>query len=181
MTLFYKLKRLVKADAHALVEGLEEPRWILDQLVRDMEAELENTTLILNEKRQGLHVKTTHAASNREFLKKTERDADLAFEEKREDLAKAMIKRLIICERQSLVLQDEIKTMQQEVEECEKALTEKHKLLDEILRRRETVVMTSSSESCTEVTRSEVRGDGNLDHEVEIEFLRRLRARKEAV
>jgi phage shock protein A len=41
MSLIYRIKRLVKSDVHAFVEGLEDPKWVLAQAIRDMEEELE--------------------------------------------------------------------------------------------------------------------------------------------
>ncbi|MBU1917024.1 PspA/IM30 family protein, partial [bacterium] len=93
MTLIYRIKRLIKADAHALVDGLEEPKWILNQAIRDMETELQNQKSLFEDyknKAEQLHKKIESLSM---CLAQNEKDIDLAIDEKREDIAKHLIKK----------------------------------------------------------------------------------------
>lgn len=100
MTLAYKIKRLIKADAHAVVDQFERPDRILAQAIRDMEVELAKLEEKVSQHRTALN-KTEETLS---LLKETIIEVDdgvrLAVAEKKEDLAKSLIRRFLGLKRQ---------------------------------------------------------------------------------
>ena len=99
MALINRISRLFKADFHAVLDQIEEPAALLKQAIRDMEDDLVST-----EQRIALCVHDQQALS----VRKTELESaigdfnkqlDLCFESKKDDLAKGLIKKKLEAER----------------------------------------------------------------------------------
>jgi phage shock protein A len=100
MTLMTRMIRLFKADAHGLLDLLEDPEAVLRQAIRDMEAEIENGEQVLT----GLTRKEERLQGFRttleEHLREYEHQIDLCFAEGHHDLARTFIrKRLEVQKR----------------------------------------------------------------------------------
>jgi phage shock protein A len=99
MTLMTRMIRLFKADAHGLLDLLEDPQAVLRQAVRDMEAEIENGEQVLTgltrqeERLQGLRT------TLEEHLREYERQIDLCFEEGNHDLARRFIRKRLEAQK----------------------------------------------------------------------------------
>ncbi|MBU0504873.1 MAG: PspA/IM30 family protein [bacterium] len=180
MTLIYRIKRLIKADAHALVDGLEEPKWILNQAIRDMETELQNQKSLFEDyknKAEQLHKKIESLSM---CLAQNEKDIDLAIDEKREDIAKHLIKKGFIYKKNLFLHQDQKELLSKDLDRLEVELKEKEKAYDEITARAEHVTFDSGKKDVFDEAKTLVAKDISLDHEVEIEFLRRVKRNKKA-
>ena len=179
MTLVSRIKRLVKADAFALIEGMEDPKWILAQAIRDMEEELQSESKLLEERKMTL-VKIRNSLSQLgETIKLNESDIELAMNEKRDDIAKALIRKKIVCETRLKNLRSEEKALHEAVGKSEEQFLKRKQSYADIVQRSENLEwkneFCSDAFSCAnEITNS----TGVIDHEVEIEFLRRLRETK---
>jgi phage shock protein A len=104
MTLFDRIATLVKADAHGVVESLEERSLLLKQYLREAEYALDQQRVRLaavGEHEQQL----AEALAQREAeLATCEEDIALALAGSKEDLARFAIRRLIPCRREAEVL-----------------------------------------------------------------------------
>lgn len=177
MTLLYRIKRLIKADAYAMVEGLEEPKWILAQSIRDMEEELDKSSSVLLEKKGKLEsfIKQIHTIKLDQ--KNMDNDIELALGEKREDIAKVLIKKLLLSKKSLELLLEQSEQYQKDVNNLEKEYDEKKQVFDDICIRSETKIFPARDD-CFDEAKGIVRQDCSLEHEVELEFLRRLKKKK---
>jgi phage shock protein A len=178
MKFFDRLTTLIKADAHGVVDALEERSLLLRQQVR--EAELE-----LLQKRARVEALTEEGARLRDELERCTRrmaaldeDIDLALDGEKEDLARFAIRRVIPERRELAALEAQIA----EVEETRGKLAER---LEEQERQFEALRQRARTH-LAEAARSEgdLQGFGEpavADEEVELELLRRRQQRAEGV
>jgi phage shock protein A len=175
MTLIYRIKRLIKADAHALVDGLEEPKWILNQAIRDMEAALEKKRSCIEQKINQNEQLLKKIENINLHFNKNENDIDLAIDERREDIAKHLIKKNIIFKKNMSIISDQKEQLSSELDRLEEDLKVKEKAYDEITARAEHVVFEKNEPDVFGETKAILDKEISLDHEVEIEFLRRVK------
>jgi phage shock protein A len=168
--LFQRIAMLLKADAHGVIESIEERSLLLKQCVREAEIEL-------NRKRARLEVVRDEAKRLRETLARTEEetraldeDVALALSGGKEELARFAARRLLTHRRSG----DTLRAQLAERDEEEQTLAERVEVQQaqfESLRARvraELSRRTESSEPGTWVCESAV-----ADEEVELELLRR--------
>ena len=178
MKFFDRLTTLIKADAHGVVDALEERSLLLRQHVR--EAELE-----LLQKRARVEALTEEEARLRDELERCARrmaaldeDIALALDGEKEELARFAIRRMIPERRDLAALEAQIA----EVDETRAKLAERLEEQEhqfEALRQR-------ARAHLAEATRCEgdLQGLGEpmvADEEVELELLRRRQQRAEGV
>jgi phage shock protein A len=183
MSLAYRVKRLVKSDMHALVEGLEDPKWVLAQALRDMEEELEKMEGELVTRRSQIDKIKDRVIASEAIASALENDIEFAMQEKREDIAKNLIRKLIVTRKtledlskRSKVCAEELTNLEQDYR-LKKGAYEDIKGRCEILNLRR--IDDDAFQAATRLVSQESGTDGTLEHQVEIEFLRRLQRRKE--
>ncbi|HEX5035803.1 MAG TPA: PspA/IM30 family protein [bacterium] len=183
MSLAYRVKRLVKSDMHALVEGLEDPKWVLAQALRDMEEELEKMESDLVVRRTQIDKIKDRVIASEAIASALENDVDFAMQEKREDIARNLIRKLIVTRKtlddlskRSKVCAEELVGLEQDYR-LKKGAYEDIKGRCEILNLRR--IDDDAFQAATRLVSQEGGTDGTLEHQVEIEFLRRLQKRKE--
>ena len=178
MKLFDRMTTLIKADAHGVVDALEERSLLLRQHLR--EAELE-----LLQKRARVEALTEEEARLRDELARCgkriaalDEDIALALDGEKEDLARFAIRRVIPERKEWSALEAQIG----EVEETRAKVAERLEEQEcqfEALRQRARVHLAEAT-----------RGEGDLpalmepgvaDEEVELELLRRRQQRAEGV
>jgi phage shock protein A len=178
MKFFDRLTTLVKADAHGVVDALEERSLLLRQHVR--EAELE-----LLQKRARVEALTEEEARLRDELERCTRrvaalneDIALALDGEKEDLARFAIRRVIPERRELVALEAQIAEVDETRAKLAERLGEQEQQF-EALRHR-------ARAHLAEATRREgdLQGLGEpvvADEEVELELLRRRQQRAEGV
>ncbi len=180
MSLTYRIKRLIKSDLNALVEDLEDPRGILSQALRDMEEELERMEGAITAKESHLLKLKEGITACSETIDRLDHDIDFAIGEKREEIAKAFI-------RKHLITHETLKAMKAEQQACAK----EHKEMEaEFQSRQEDYQRIKAESQHFNLSRQEddvfeaagrlVPTDSTLEHQVELEFLRRIQDTKEA-
>lgn len=109
MTLIHRVARLFRADAHALLDRIEEPDLVLRQSVQEMQQEID-----AERRRQRLMEQEASAVARRraELSRELERlgeQLDVCFESGHQDLARGLIRRRLEAERlgQSLASEQE--------------------------------------------------------------------------
>jgi len=180
MSLIYRIKRLVKSDLHAFVEGMEEKKWILAQAIRDMEEELE---------RMGKEIEMKKVASTRvkesirgaeATLSRTETDIEFSMQEKLEDIAKTLIRKLILTQKNLERFRKEEEVLTQDLHKADLDFQAKRRSYEEICTRAETLHLERLGEDVFQSASNLVPEEGSLKSQVELEFLRRLQKVKEA-
>jgi phage shock protein A len=183
MSLAYRIKRLVKSDAHALVEGLEAPKWVLAQALRDMEEELEKMEADLGVRRSQIAKMKDRMIAGEAILSALENDIDFAMREKREDIAKNLIRKLLMAKKASEDLSQRSKTCEEALVAVEEDYRVKKGAYEDIKGRCEILNLSrvddDAFQAAARLVTQERVPDVALDQQVEIEFLRRLQKHKE--
>ena len=167
--LIQRIGRLVQADAHGLVESLEDRSLLLKQHLREAELELQHkrarVEALADEERQIRE----DAARLEEALAGAEQDARLALEQDRDDLARFAIRKLI-------PKRDELSALRSRLAErsAERARLEEKRALQEFefeeLRAR---VRAQLADASREAHSAGFVEPPVSDEEVEMELLRR--------
>ncbi len=99
MALMTRFSRLLRADAHAILDQLEEPEVLLKQAVRDMEEELTaNEERMRREEAQLEHL-DYQATEVRNLIKRFDEEIQVCFAAEKEALAKNFIRRKLESEQ----------------------------------------------------------------------------------
>ncbi|MFO1519614.1 MAG: PspA/IM30 family protein [bacterium] len=179
MSLLYRLKRLIKSDLHALVEGMEDQKWVLAQALRDMEEELERLSQTIHAEKtrqQRLNAKIESLAASTPPL---ERDIDFAMGEKREEIAKSFIKKLLLARQTLEKLKEETTQLARDLEKREAEHQTKKRSYEEIAARCESLHLERLNDDVFASASKLIPEESSLNHQVEIEFLKRLQKNKE--
>ena len=168
--LIHRINRLVAADAHGLVESLEDRALLLKQHLREAELELQHKraraeALAEDERRIAETAKRLEAA-----LARNEQDAQLALTEDRDDLARFSIRKLIPLQRELAALAARSHELADERVRIQDKL-ESQQADYEQLRARVRAQLASPEQTSEPMTEPVV-----ADEEVEMELLRRKRA-----
>ena len=122
MTLIARISRLFKADFHAVLDQVEEPRLLLQQAIREMEEELHAGELRWREmavEREGLN---TRQQTLQRAVTDMDEELDLCFDDGKSELAREIIKR-------KLQIHYALQQVAARLEAVEKALQESKKAL----------------------------------------------------
>jgi len=183
MSLGYRLKRLIKSDMHALVEGLEDPKWVLAQALRDMEEELEKIEADLGVRRNHWGKIKDRLIANQAITTALENDIEFAMQEKREDIAKNLIRKLILTRRNLEDLVQKDKVFAEDLVNVEEDYRLKKGAYEDVRGRCEVLnlkrIDDDAFQAAARLVSEDGRGDTSIDQQVEIEFLRRLQKEKE--
>lgn len=174
MSLIYRIKRLIKSDAHQIVDGLEDPKGILAQALRDMEAELERLESELKTAEGRVEVLDRKRQAWEEALANLESDIGLAMREKREDIAKALIRKALVLRKNLRGTADEKTVLAADAHALRAELADKRGVLGEIRVKADAFALKAgvAGRGCRAAS---VPLETPLEEEVELEFLRRLK------
>jgi phage shock protein A len=175
MGLLNRLNMLAKADAHGVVDAIEDRSLLLKQHVR--EAELE-----LNRKRARLGAlqaehKTLEEESRRtqDQIKSLDEDVALAIEGGKEDLARFAIKKLLPLHRRLKRMEERLKEVVEEQGSLSKILTEQEGEFESLRARVRAYLAQAGTDSVLTDPLSEPVVE---EEEIEIELLRRMQPKK---
>src|SRR2546425_1114591 len=100
MTLITRITRLVKADLHGILDGLEEPEEVIKQAIRDMEEDIATQERHLEELRAVLQRLARETQETTTAMQEIESQIDICFAAENEPLARNLIrKRLEMARR----------------------------------------------------------------------------------
>lgn len=182
MSLGHRIKRLVKSDLHALVEGLEDPKWVLAQAIRDMEEELEKIESELGARRSQLSKVKDKLIAHEAIVSALENDIEFAMREKKEDIAKNLIRKHLLAKKNV----EDLGRKGAEIEEVLLKIEEDYRIkkgaYEDIRGRCEVLnlkrVDDDAFQAASRLVSDEGLTESALNHQVEIEFLRRLQSLK---
>ena len=100
MTLITRITRLVKADLHGILDGLEEPEEVIKQAIRDMEEDIATQERHREELRAVLQRLARETQETTTAMQEIEQQIDICFAAENEPLAKNLLrKRLEMARR----------------------------------------------------------------------------------
>ncbi len=116
MILVNRLRRLIAADVHAVLDRIEEPEAVLKQAVRDMAAAIEAGEAQLEQRRAGAQSHRHRLTELEASLESLERKLDHSLERDDESLARTLVRRKL----EALRLRDRLRLAAAALdEECE--------------------------------------------------------------
>jgi phage shock protein A len=181
MALITRISRLFKADFHAVLDQVEEPRMLLKQAIREMEDGLSETEL-----------RQRHTLSERDELKQRqdelekalsdiEEELDICFESNEADLARELIKRKLQTQRLAKRVSALLRAAEKELIGHQKILQENRATLESMRQKAELIPerLTKNDRghpAIDDITWSP-RELGVSDNDIEIAYLREKKRR----
>ena len=176
MALFERLAVLLRADAHGMVDALEDDRLLLRQHLRDAEAALAGKKARL----EALHAEARDLGRAGERLNQRradlEGDVELALDEQRDDLARFSIQKLLPIRDQLTGLADRDRSLSREISELAALVKEQEDQLEDLRLRVQAAVDREAGEGDLwgyGVDGFRSSGRRITDEDVELELLRR--------
>ena len=181
MNVLNRLFRLARADAHGVLDALEDRALVIRQCLREAELELERKRARRCELAGCL--KSSERERERLLAREGELDRDvaLAIERGESELARFAVRRLLGTRRQRELLDLTLRELRGEHDELDVKLAGQERELEELRQHAEVEIAREEARSaacCTgpDACASVTSGAGVLDEEVELELLRRQTA-----
>ena len=181
MTLMTRLERLFKADAHSILDWLEDPEAVLKQAFRDMEGEIEKGEQML--------VDLSRKETRLQFLVETvetkiaelEHQIDISFEEDNGELARTFIRKKLEAEKRLKTAARLVADVTANKDAQQRKIDEQKEQLRTIVEKMQLFVENLCQPISQEpVTAFESSPSAVSDEEVEIAFLHEKRKRSES-
>jgi phage shock protein A len=181
MNVIHRLFRLARADAHGVLEALEDRTLVIRQCLREAELELER------KRARRAELASCLASSERErerlFSREGELDRDvaLAIEGEESELARFAVRRLLGARRQRELVDVRLREMRAEHDALDAKLADQERELEELRQQAEAEIALEEARRaacCASDTGSGAVASGAAvcDEEVELELLRRRAA-----
>ncbi len=173
MGLLTRMTTLFKADAHGVVDSIEDRSLLLKQHLREAEAELARKRA--RHEALGAEEKESREASKHLAIeiKRLEEDVALALDGDKEELARFAVKKLLGLKRRAEQLDRRAKQLREEREELEKQIEKQDQELSELrVRVKSFLARARAGEEDIRFVEPVVE-----DEEIEIELLRRRQDR----
>lgn len=122
MALVKRISQLFTADAHAVLDMIEDPLTLLKQAIRDMEAAIQTQQKKLSIEKNKLSQHESKQTKAQQELSLIDNDLDLCFDEKNETLARSLVKKKIFIKRVLQNLKEAIERTQETIANQSKQL-----------------------------------------------------------
>lgn len=173
MTLITRMSRLFRADLHAVLDRIEEPKALLLQAIREMEEALSQDGRLAQGLKRQHESLAAHEAELQAALRSLEEEMDLCFDSGEEALARGLIKRRLETERAVKAKGLQRKEVEAELAEVQARIEENRSRLETIRQKAEALAdLPGDFGSEAAWARPEI-GEG----EVEVAFLREKQKR----
>lgn len=175
MALIRRIARLFKADMHGILEQLEDPRAVLAQAVRDMEAEIEkNQTALREQTREIEHVERRKTECSKR-IDEINAQIQLCLKQSDETLAKSAIRRRLEMQAAARAAAQKAETLAKETANLQLKIKDQQKQLQSVREKMsilsESTVRAGVVENCfSDVCVTDMPGSVS-DEEVQIAYL----------
>ncbi|MEO0575696.1 MAG: PspA/IM30 family protein [Pseudomonadota bacterium] len=132
MALIYRLARLFKADAHAVLDRIEEPQALLKQSIRDMQSDLTQTEQRIAQRVHELETLSRQVRQLDEALTEHTTQLDLCFASGKEALARSVIRKKLAGEQLRAQIHSNAAQLNEQLETQRAALAHKRTTLDSL-------------------------------------------------
>jgi len=176
MALVTRLSRLFQADFHAVLDRIEEPDLQLRQAVREMQFALDQDQQrlkLLQHEATRLGKAATDAEAN---LKSFDEELDICLAAKKDDLARDLIRRKLIAEKQLQALQQQSVSVEAQRQNLTKQIDEQSQHLTSMKQKLELLVSDEDSFAAGKFNSA----DAIRNEEIEIALLREKERRAKA-
>jgi phage shock protein A len=170
MTLLQRMTRLLKADVHGLLDGLEVPEEVVKQTIRDMEEALAQKEQDLAALQRRLQRLQAEAQEIRRAGQGIDQHIDLCFEADNDTLARGFLRQRLATERQARQLARSTAELQTRHEALERTIAQQRQQLTAVIQQLDHLTATQEPESPAFF--SPGHGEAVIsDDEVEVAFL----------
>lgn len=163
MPLVQRISRLLRADAHAVLDRIEMPREMLRQSIRDMQSAIIDSDQALRVSRQRLADLTEQTSRAQALFDAIDGELDLCLDENKEELARKVIRRKLGLERRIKELDRQAETLAEESLELESMMERQRRSLESMQLKAEVfldepsrVGNTPGSEATDEISESDI-------------------------
>jgi len=171
MKLLDRITMLIRADAHGVVESIEDRNLLLKQYVREAEIEVDHKRARLAALAAGQEQLSSQQTRVQKQIEQLDADVELALDQGKDDLARFTIKKLLPARQQATHLQERLAQIQVEQDKLSERLTGQEAELEGM----KTKVRAYLAQPAPIV--EEFAGQyGIADEDVEMELLRRRQA-----
>lgn len=122
MAILTRLARLLKADLHALLDRMEAPDVLLQQALRDMEAELQQSRQQQQQRQQQLNQMERLQQNLQQQLLQQQSELDLCLEEHNDNLLRVLMRRHLETRQQLQLLQTRQQDLQAQISVAEQEI-----------------------------------------------------------
>ena len=177
MTLWTRLASLARADAHGVVDALEEPALVLRQQLREAECELQRKRCRIDALRADTEALIKEDRRLKERLRELDQDIELALANDKDELARFTIRRLVPMRRRRDVIARLLESQEEERSTLEETLGRQQMELESLEQRvKAQLGRLERGEDSQHLWQEEIV----TDEEIELELLRRRSADREA-
>lgn len=173
MALIARVSRLLKADLHAVLDGLEEPVSLLRQSIREMEDALAaRESEVKSLRAERLHL-DKRALDGEASTAELDRELDLCFAERNDDLARKLVRRKLKSQKDSAAARARLEAVADRLADAEAALAHERDALEHMRQKAECFAAPEVDRIC------DLRDEGFevADDEVEVAYLRERQRR----
>jgi phage shock protein A len=163
-----RVGRLVRADAHGIIESLEDRELLLKQHLREAELELQRKRARVATLEAEARQLTADAARLDRAVERLDDDTRLALAGAREDLARFALRKLLPLRSEAGALRERIEGLEAERERLAPTLEAQEIEFEALKRRIREQLATESRDD------GPFRSETAADEEIEMELLRRL-------
>ena len=176
MTLMHRVARLFRADAHALLDRIEEPDLTLRQAVQEMQEGLDGERRRRNLLEQEVKTLARQRAESSQELERLGEQLDVCFEAGNDDLARGLIRRRLEIQRLDQSLAAREADRREQLEGLKTRLAEQAARL-EAMRQRAELLAPRDTESNYDDCPPKMPEPLVRDEEVEVALLEERRRR----
>ena len=168
MTIMTRITRLFKADINGILDCIEEPRAMLKQAIRDMEAEVDGVARAVDEAGEEIKRFSSRTENLLADLEEVKNQIQLSFKADNEELARHFVKKKLDVETRLKSLELNVEAARKKRQQAEERRQAYRKRLDDIRSKAEAL----SDDQLTTSWQGDAEDKAVVSGcEVEIEFL----------
>ncbi len=177
MAIITRIKRLFRADVHAILDAAEEPDVLLKQAIREMQETLDLRSAALVRNQKALAALEGQEKAAREELESARADLELSLREGTEELTRKTIGRKLACEKRIKLLQRRVAELRDACAAQSSELEAQRAQLEAVVEKARLLVPLTAEESPAAVAESILTwragsGPPVSEEEIELEWLR---------
>jgi phage shock protein A len=184
MALITRISRLFKADFHAVLDQVEEPRILLRQAIRDMEEDVSEA----EHRRRQLRIDADQLRQRRDELEQAlgenDEQLDICFESDEERLARDLIKRKLQTQGLSNRVSARLGNAEKELQSLGRSLDENRAALESLRQKADLFAQRAPDEGDGQNTADDIAWTARelsvSDSDVEVAFLREKKRRAQS-
>jgi len=172
LAIINRVARLFKADLHAVLDHIEEPQLQLQQAIREMQEELDDTESQLKRAQYEVNELEERKKTSQNNIKRIDEEVSLCLSNKNDDLARTLLRKRLQEDRLQETLQKQFTHTSQAITAFEKQYKEQASLLSSMQQKSELFENVTSVVRPSHVCSHFDDGAAVTDSDVEVALLK---------